>query len=456
MTPQEKRRFSSSTLIYLFIGKIIEGVGVVENKSIGLFEGIGLYVTAILGSGVLFISGATASVAGPASLLSWLVVIVLSFPLAYTFACLSRQYPDAGGTASFVRLSFGYHLGNLVGWFYFVCATIGQTVVALTGAFYVVNAFNLPHIYTIMTALIILFIGGTTNYFGLHISGKAALMISLCLLILLVTVIVVNLPNVSWNQFVPFNPFGWNHIGIAITMILWSFFGWEAICSLSTQFKQPNKDIVRSTLISAVIIGILFFMLSVVTIGTGTYGNFESDLSPIGIMMEQTLGIGAKMITAALAFIICVGTVNAFVASIAQLGYSLSRDGAFPAWFMKIDRNSQTPRRVIIFAIMIAGVGVIMTEVLMMSFYDLLFIPTSLGLVVYILSMASGVKLFKRGTLAWTSSLTAFLLCVSILPFFELHLYIPIVVAILYFGYMNVFREKQKGVNDEGNQSIKL
>ncbi|GEL77082.1 hypothetical protein TMU01_13170 [Tenuibacillus multivorans] len=106
-----------------------------NHKSIGLFQGIALYIAAILGSGVLFLSGVTASMAGPASIVSWLIVILINFPLAYSFACLARQYPDAGGAATFVRHSFGHHLGNIVGWFYFVTAAVGQTIVSLTGAY---------------------------------------------------------------------------------------------------------------------------------------------------------------------------------------------------------------------------------------------------------------------------------------------------------------------------------
>jgi len=96
-----------------------------NNKSIGLSQGIALYIAAILGSGVPFLSGVTASMAGPASNLSWLIVIIISFPLAYTFASQAKKYPDVGGAATFVRNSFGYHFGNIVGWFYFVTAAFG-------------------------------------------------------------------------------------------------------------------------------------------------------------------------------------------------------------------------------------------------------------------------------------------------------------------------------------------
>ena len=34
-------------------------------KSIGLYQGIALYIAATLGSGILFLSGVTASMAGP-------------------------------------------------------------------------------------------------------------------------------------------------------------------------------------------------------------------------------------------------------------------------------------------------------------------------------------------------------------------------------------------------------
>ncbi len=50
----------------------------------------------------------------------------ISLPLAYTFACLVREYSEAGDAAKFVRRPFGYHFGNIIGWFYFVTAAVGQ------------------------------------------------------------------------------------------------------------------------------------------------------------------------------------------------------------------------------------------------------------------------------------------------------------------------------------------
>ncbi|MFB5663702.1 APC family permease [Alteribacillus sp. HJP-4] len=416
--------------------------------SINLPQGIALYIAAILGSGVLFISGTAASIAGPASLISWGIVIFITFPLAYSFACLSQKYPDAGGAATFVRHSFGYHMGNLVGWFYFICAAVGQTIVSLTGAFYVENAFPFP-IPTMWTAILILFIGVLMNFFGIQISGRVAIYISSCLVFLLLSVVFLSLPFIEFGHFFPFRPFGWESIGTAAAIIFWSYFGWEAICNLAPQFKNPQKDIIASTWVSAILIGIIFLLLSVITIGTGTYGSVENDLSPIGVMMEQSLGVGAKVITAILAFIVCVGTVNAFVASLGQLGYSLSRDGAFPKWMITGNTQVHSPKRVVLFVFFFSGFGIVATEIIRVGFYDILFIPTSLGVCVYILSMAAAVKLFDKGTLPWNASLFSLSACLLILPFFQLYIVVPIVILLLYILYI-----KFKNTSSQAEQKV--
>lgn len=261
-------------------------------------------------------------------------------------------------------------------------------------------------------------IAGVSNYYGVDVSGKMALILSAFLLILLLLAVFVSLPNIQWGNFIPFVPNGWFSIGSAMTVIFWSFVGWEAICSLANKFKMPEKDIVKGAVVSVVIIGVLFLALSIVTVGTATYGSKEGNLSPIGVIMGEAVGAGVKVVTAILALIICTGTSNAYVASLAQLGYSLSRVGAFPKFFSRLHETTRIPRRMVLFVICFSVIGVLVTKALSLTFDDILFIPTSLGILVYVLSMAAGVKLFRKNTMAWWTSLVSFVLCLLVLPFF--------------------------------------
>lgn len=416
-----------------------------ENKSINLYQAISLYISAILGSGVLFLSANTANIAGPASIISWGVVIIFSFPLAYTFASLARVYSDAGGAATFARMAFGNNIGNLIGWVYFFCAAVGQIIVSLTGSFYLGIAFGLSDILITFFALFILLVGAIFNYYGLKLSGKFSSFLSTLLVIVLMIVIGSSFSKIELSNFYPFFPKGITSVGTCITLVLWSFFGWEAICNLSDKFSNPEKDIVKGTIISAGIIGTLFMMLSIITVGTNTYGNLESNMSPIGILMEESIGIGAKYITAVLAFVICLGTVNAFIASLTQLGFALSRDGAFPACFSKKSPTTNAPTRVIILVYLFASIGVLIVSLLKISYIDLLFIPNSLGIMVYIFSTAAAIKLFNKGTLQRRAAVISFVLCLFITPFFGKDIFVPIIVIIFYYVYVLCVRRQGRG-----------
>ncbi|GAB3433288.1 amino acid permease [Flindersiella endophytica] len=86
-------------------------------------QGAALYLGAVLGTGVVALPSMTARAAGPASLLAWLALVVLSVPLAATFAGLAARYPDAGGVATYVRRAFGTGAAAVTGWWSRRCAT---------------------------------------------------------------------------------------------------------------------------------------------------------------------------------------------------------------------------------------------------------------------------------------------------------------------------------------------
>ena len=60
-------------------------------------QGTALSIGAVLGTGLISMPALAADAAGPAALLAWLALILLSAPLAWTFAALGARYPDGGG-----------------------------------------------------------------------------------------------------------------------------------------------------------------------------------------------------------------------------------------------------------------------------------------------------------------------------------------------------------------------
>ncbi|WP_075057636.1 APC family permease [Thermogymnomonas acidicola] len=64
-------------------------------------------LTAVIGSGWLFGSFETASVAGPASIISWIIGGIFILIIALTWSEISTSVPIAGGAARYANYTHG-------------------------------------------------------------------------------------------------------------------------------------------------------------------------------------------------------------------------------------------------------------------------------------------------------------------------------------------------------------
>ncbi len=411
-------------------------------RSISIWQGIALYVGAVIGSGILILPGMTAGIAGANALFSWGGMILLSIPLAYTFAFLAREYPSAGGISTFVDKAFGRYAGALIGWFYFIAASAGQFIVPLTGGVYVTYVFHLQHVVAFVIAAILLVVAVTGNYLGLRTSGKVQLATSGLIVVVLLATILFAIPFMHTNMLSP-NVTGsmWGSVGRASMLIFWSFFGWEAIASLAPEFHHPERDVMRATWGAIGIVGVLYFGIAMAVIGTHSYAVDQQSMSQamnnasLAQVMTNTIGRSGAMVTAVIALVICLGTTNAFVASISRLAYSLAHEKLAPSLFDYINEARSTPQRAVLLVAVLAGTGLVVTYVFHIRMSQLVYIPNSLGIATYILGTAAGVKLI-RSIIGKVFAGVAFVFCLAAYPFVGKSIGIPIVVAILCIAYV--------------------
>ncbi len=257
----------------------------------------------------------TASVAEGNAIVSWLVMILLSIPLAFTFAFLSIEYSSAGGIATFAEKAFGKNIGAIIGWCFFIAGSVGQIVVSMTGGIYIVRVFALSVI-------------GTKSY----------------------------------------------HI---------------------------NAD----------------------------------NTTALVLVMKQTLGEQFAWIIGFVAFIICLGTTNAFIASMGRLGYSLGKAEVAPHYLAHINKKRETPTNALKVVGCTAIIGLLISFVFHISIDKIVLIPNSLGIVTYIVGTAAGMKLIKN-RLGKIFSIVAFTCCVVVYPFIGGVILIPVAVAFICLWYV--------------------
>lgn len=311
-------------------------------RQIGLPQAVALYVGSVLGSGVLLIPGFAAEAAGPASVAVWMLMSLLALPMALTLGVLTTRYPDAGGVSAFVRRVFGPEAAAVAGWLFLASVPIGAPVAALAAAGYVRVAFGLPPVAEVAVAGAILGAGVVNNVLGARFLGRSQVAVTGSIVLLLTAVVALALPHVDPAQFAPFAPQGLVGMGRAASLMFWCFIGWEAVTHLSAEFTDPRRDTMRAILVSALVVGLLYTLVGLVTVGTGSYGAGLSSGS-LAVVVSGIVGPVGGMAVAIMSVFICLGTINAYVGAASRLAYSLAQEGVAPAALGRLNPVRRTP-----------------------------------------------------------------------------------------------------------------
>ena len=349
-------------------------------------QGTALSVGAVLGTGVISMPALAAGVAGPASLVAWLALIVLSAPLALTFAALGARHPDGGGVSTYVRLAFGARAAAAVGWIFYFAVPLGAPAAAAFAGGYVAGVLGGGRTTVLGTFLLVMAVVFTMNWFGLRISGRAQLILAGTLAALLLVTVITALPHADPGNLRPFAPHGLAGIGAAAAILVWGFAGWEAVSSLSGDYRDPRRDVPRATVIAVVVVGVLYLSVaatSVLVLGPA----LGASQAPLADLLAAGVGGPVRQITAVVAVLLTIGAVNAYLAGASRLGVALARDGALPA------RVVGTPRKSLAFV----TAGGLLSVLLPFDFHTMMLLVTGCFTLVYVLGTAAAVRLLPTG-----------------------------------------------------------
>ncbi len=404
-------------------------------KAIKLHHAVALYVSSVLGSGILVLPGLAAQVAGPASLVAWAVLAIASYPFAYTFASLSARRPESGGIYGFAKESFGFPVAVVSGWLFAFWYITGAPAATLIAASYLAYAFPMSRFMIFVVAGIIMLLAFSINYRGIVFSNKIQLVVIATILVLLLAAVVFSFGSMQVSSFTPFAPHGLLAIGTAAALIFWSYLGYENVSNVAEEFENPQRDFHRSILLSVIIISLLYLAIAVVTIGTLSY-KAGGSVAPFAVMLSNVLGNYAGAGTALLAIVIIFATVNAYTAGMSRVVLAIARDRGLPKWLDHVDRKSGTPTRSLM---ILSGSGL-----LALTFYyffkvnlqTALLIPSGAAILVYIIGSAAGIRLLggrgRQRLFPWIS----FILSIVLLPFVGLAAIGSILAGLAAFIYV--------------------
>jgi amino acid efflux transporter len=394
---------------------------------LGVGQGAALTLGAVLGTGVISLPALASRAAGPASLVAWVALVLLSIPLATTFAALGARFPDGGGVSTYVRRSFGARPATVVGWCFYFAIPMGAPAAAGFAGAYVADSLGGGRQTQLLVTGLLIVVVGTMNWYGLRVSGQVQLVIAATLAVLLLIATLVSLPHARLDNLTPFAPHGWMAIGTAAALLIWAFAGWEIVTSLSGDYRDPARDITRATWIALTVMGVMYLGIAFATVAVLGEGTSKAPLSDLLV-----LGFGepARAVTTVVAVLLSLGAMNAFFAGGARLGAALGRDASLPPWFAHGSMAGEIPRRSLalvtggalatLVVVAVAGIPVERTMLLVTGAFTL----------VYVVGTAAAIRLLPRRSWAWRGAVIAFASTLGLLALNGRYLLPQLVLAI--------------------------
>ena len=391
---------------------------------LGVTRGAALYVGALIGPGLLLVPALAAEAAGAASIVAWALLLVLSAPLAVTFAALGVRHPVAGGVSAYVREGLGDDAAAITGGWFLAAVCLGAPAVSVIGGYYVADLTGSGTAVAATVGLAMFATVWVANLFGLRVSSGFQLALSSVLIVVVAVAVAVALPTRGGDNWHPFAPHGWWAVGTAASILVWLFVGWEAVAQLAGEFRSPAHDLPRAVALAFGIVTILYIALSVATIGVtaGTHSKV-----PLADLISVGFGRIGRDATAVLAVALTMGTMNVYMCGAAKLAASLARDGALPPW-LGGDAERSVPRRPLA---LIATVGVVLLGALvagLSSTDDLVRATSACFIAVYVLATLSAVRIL--GGAARAAAVAALALVLVLAVFSTWFLAVPAAAAL--------------------------
>lgn len=349
------------------------------SHDLGPVRGTALYVAAVLGPGILTLPALAAQQAGPAFLFALLAILVLSAPLAATFAALGRAHRTAGGLPGHVARAFGPRPGRVVAALFYLGVPPGVAALGLFGGAYLESVVGGAHTAPI-TALVFVVATWLLNVAGLHASATAQVVLTGLLLLVVLVTLVLAAPQVDAERFTPVTPHGWGALVPASFLLVWVLTGWEASANLAVALSPGSLR--RVVVTAVVIVAAAFLGLSVVMVGV--IGVADLGEAPVAQLLDAAIGPAAVVVGVGLALILTLGNMNVYVASLAAVGAHLP-----PA--RRVAGGPLTIPTVIAVGSLLATMGRDDAETLLVGVTAASQVP------VLLLALAAGVRLLPSG-----------------------------------------------------------
>ena len=332
------------------------------DRAMGLLQATATNVISMVGVGpFLAIPFMVAAMDGPHLIYAWIAGLILALADGLVYAQLGAALPGSGGGYLYLREAFQpFGLGKLMA-FLFIFQTILVAPLSVAGG-------------AVGFADYLQFVWVTMSPAMHHTVAAAACLASTALLWrktaevgrLAVVMLVVVLITVGWVivaglfSFSPAQAFDFPakaftfdrnllmSVGAASVLAMYSYGGYNTVCSIGDEIKDPTRTIPRSIVLSTFLVAALYILMTVVILGMIPWQEVRDSRTVASLFIARTFsdpatGRIAGIVMTGLILFVTAASLYATILGYSRVPYAAARDGDFFRAFARVHPTKHFP-----------------------------------------------------------------------------------------------------------------
>ena len=292
---------------------------------------------------------------GSVSVAAWVLGALIAICDGLVYAELASRFPGSGGTYVYLREAFGASRFGKLFAFLFVWQFIFWAPLTLASGyigFAQYAGYLAPIFGTNQIAQRALAVGvGALTLFLLYRAIPTIARVATGLSVVAVATIVIiafaglTHPTVSLATIVPqsFTSVGWLALGSALIYILYDYSGYNEVCALGDEVRDPVRTIPRTIVLSVALVATLYVLLNL-----GVFSAIPVDLvaksqSVASLVIERTWGAIPAAIVTVLILITAFASTYGLLLGSARIPYAAALDGNFLRPFAHLHASGKFP-----------------------------------------------------------------------------------------------------------------
>jgi APA family basic amino acid/polyamine antiporter len=374
-----RRVMGAGDLVMLSIGAVIGA---------GIFSSIGTAAAGeTLPTGEVVRYGA-----GPALVLSFILLGIVCGLAALCYAELASMIPQAGSAYAYSYATLGELIAWIIGWDLILEYAVGNIAVAIAWSGYfnsLLSGFGIhlpdylthgyrtallssdpaihgllqtapriagiPLLLNIPAALIVLAITWLL-YIGVKESTRANNIMVVVKLLVLGLFVGLGAMHINPDNYTPFAPNGWRGIHQGAAIVFFAYIGFDAISTAAEETKNPQRNMPLGILLGLAVCTAIYVVVGIVATGLVPYTQLKA-ADPLAQALELAGLPTASWIVAFGAVVSLSAVLLVFQYGQPRIFMAMARDGLLPRWAARIHPRYRTPHITTVITGLVVALG---------------------------------------------------------------------------------------------------